>query len=385
MNRTTISITFIILLCFKGNSCTIFSGIDSCGEVWFGNNEDFLFSFKNYINVFPKENDTNYGYYTLSRDTPLNGTNAFIAGGMNEAGLTFDFNTVDYYEVKDMHKKAKFPKGDDAILTHILAQFETVEQVAEFFNKYWFEFGFRSAQMHLTDRFGHFAIISPTGSKILTDKQFQITTNYDICSAADGSSCWRFPIATELLSEKEPGLDTFIEVASKTANKGATTTSYTSINNATTKDIWFFHAGDYSKAYKTNLNTMLSQGRKSYLINDFFPEVTISKIYKEYKDRGIQEAYMLYKALNIAEHQKENLLANLVYSFIRENYNYDIYPFLCDYLSYETATMDLWLVKGIIEYKNGDLKRANQSLDYFLKKYPEQEWIKEDIVIPFLI
>src|SRR5438034_377153 len=97
--KTKLASLVLVTLCvidpFQGLACTIVSAMDRKGHVWFGNNEDASFSFYNYINVFPKTKGGKFGYYTLSKDKPENGENAQIAGGMNEAGLAFDFNATD--------------------------------------------------------------------------------------------------------------------------------------------------------------------------------------------------------------------------------------------------------------------------------------------------
>lgn len=257
-------------------ACTIFSGRAKDGCVWNGNNEDGVMSFAWYLNVFPKTAGSRFGYFTLSSDTPENGENANIQGGMNEAGLTFDFNALDrHYEVKDLAKKKQYPRGDSEILRHLLADFETVEEVVGFFDEYWFKKGFTGAQMHVADRQGHFGMIGPSGSRILTNAPFQVSTNFRICggSSDEGFSCWRFPIATRKLEQSGATLESFTDICRSTvqnpnARPGEATTIYSNIANLTTGEFWFYFAHDYTAAFKSNIGEILGKGRKSYLIRD---------------------------------------------------------------------------------------------------------------------
>jgi hypothetical protein len=376
-------LSILLILVFLSNpyqlfACTIFSAKDSKGNIWFGNNEDASFSFKNYINVFPRGKGIKFGYYTLSKDKPENGENSQIAGGMNEAGLAYDFNATDLYPVKDMFKKKAFPQGDNAILSYILANFERVEQVVAFFDEYWFLFGFRSAQMHLADRFGHFAIISPTGNRVLTNENFQISTNYDICGKADSTSCWRFPIAQNILKTKEPSLDVFTEICHKT--RQGRHTIYSNINNLTTGEITFYFSGDYNHSYQTNIKALLKKGRKSYLIPDLIPENPICKIYEIHKNNGVESAYKFYNQMNLSGEQKDIILPNLLEYFISETNNYDIYPFLAEFITNKNADFDYWLVKSAIELQQGNVEQARQTIAKCVAQYPNQKDLANDFL-----
>jgi hypothetical protein len=74
-----------------------------------------------------------------------------------------------------------FPDVDNAILPHILRNFETTNQVIAFFKKYWFQDGFKSTQMHVADKNGNFAIISASGVHMINNGEPLISTNFDIC------------------------------------------------------------------------------------------------------------------------------------------------------------------------------------------------------------
>ena len=246
-------------------SCTIFSGIDSNGNVWNANNEDGPKGIANFINVFPKTNNTKYGYYTLSYFSPKNGEGANLQGGMNEAGLTFDFNAIALIEGFELKNKKAFPKGDHAILPHILANMRTVQEVISFFNTYWFQRGFVSAQMHVADANGRFAIISASGVQLVEKGKPLVSTNFNLCSKENGDSCWRYPIATKKINQMGVSLSTMKAICKATAqNKNGIITMYSNIQNLTTGDLWFFSAHDPNVTIHTNINTLIAKGRKSY-------------------------------------------------------------------------------------------------------------------------
>lgn len=261
-----------LLVCLLGitnflGACTTVSAIAANGYVWTANNEDGPFGIANFINVFPRSKTNSYGYYTLSYLSPRYGQGGAIQGGMNEAGLSFDFNQIPFVEEFDAASRAAYPGGNDAILPHILGTMESVEEVIAFFETYWFIDSFRAAQMHVSDRNGRFAIISASGSKLIEKGKPLVSTNFDIAAKADGSSCWRYPIAIEKLATRVIGLSTMELICKETAQKNGAT-MYSNIQNLSTGDIWFFSKHDPGKMVQTNLTEMLAKGQKSYTFSD---------------------------------------------------------------------------------------------------------------------
>ena len=245
-------------------ACTIVSAVAKNGQVWTCNNEDGPNGVANFINVFPKSAKMKYGYFTLSYISPKAGEGDGIQGGMNEAGLTFDFNSIKQVKGFDSKGKKAFPQGDELILTHILGTMNSVHEVIEFFKIYWFQNGFNSAQLHVADRQGRFAIISPSGIQLVETGESLVSTNFDICGKENGSWCWRYPKATALLKEKGASLNTMMSICKETKQG----TLYSNIQNLTTGDIWFLSKHDSSSTVKTNIIDLLSKGRKSYTFKD---------------------------------------------------------------------------------------------------------------------
>lgn len=264
-----LSVIIIItwLTSFRVIPCTVVSGIDHNGHVWTANNEDGPFGVANFINVFPRSGNAKYGYYTLSYFSPREGMGGGIQGGMNEAGLTFDFNAISPVKAFDPKSKKAFEQGDNKILPHLLANMSTVEEVIAFFEKYWFQNGFSSAQMHVSDRQGRFAMISPSGIQLVEKGQPLVSTNFDICGNEDGTYCWRYPIASRLITEQGASLATMMQICRETAQKNGGT-MYSNVQNLTTGDVWFFSKHDPGITVKTNISDMLSKGAGSYSFSD---------------------------------------------------------------------------------------------------------------------
>lgn len=284
--KTIVFFTILFGVPISAIPCTIVSAIARNGHVWNANNEDGPFGIANFINVYPKSKDEKYGYYTLSYLSPKYGQGGQMQGGMNEAGLTFDFNAIPNVENFDPTSKKVFPKGDNAILPFILGNFSTVTQVIEFFDTYWFQNGFTSAQMHVADKQGHFAIISASGIKLVTNGNHLVSTNFDVCSKEKSTSCWRYPIATSKLSELGASLSTMILICKETAQKNGAT-MYSNIQNLTTREIWFFSKHDPGTIIKTNIYDLLSRGNVSYSFSNLKSIINETKEHSWFKPNKI--------------------------------------------------------------------------------------------------
>ena len=248
-------------------ACTIASGVDRNGHVWNANNEDGPVGVANFLNVFPRQENTKYGYYTLCYVSPMFGDGGQIQGGMNEAGLTFDFAAIEPVNKTELKNKKPFPKGDNAILTHLLGTMRSTQEVVNFSQTYWFENGFLSAKMHVADKNGVFANISPSGIQLVDKGERLVTTNFDICGKEDKSSCWRYPIASSLLLEQGASLSTMMSLCRNTAQKTGGT-MYSTIQNLTTGDIWFFSKHDPDNIVNTTIQKLLTKGQASYTLSD---------------------------------------------------------------------------------------------------------------------
>jgi len=375
-NKIFFTLLLLTLCCSTTiSACTIFCGKDENGHVWAGNNEDGFFNFKTYLNVYPKTGDAKFGYYTLSYDSPRNGANQNAEGGMNEAGLFFDFNALDAsrkeYPVKDLEKKKSFPGGDKEIYAHMMGNFERVEEVVAFFEEYWFDIGFNTAQMHLADKYGSFAMIGPSGSRIIKNEKYQVSTNFSICANDETYGCWRFPIATEKLENNPINLKTFTDVCQATAQSDFIYTMYSNVQNLNTGEIWFYYALDYENAYHTTLNELLSKGKKSYLISSLFENNALNNILKTLEEDGADVAMVQFKNYDIPKKQKDGVLAILAESFADQTNNYEAYPIVQEFLNIDPERRSLQTYMATRQYFNGDVNAAIETLKAYKKLVPD--------------
>jgi len=369
----------LILLCFSYtqtvSACTIFCGKDKKGHVWAGNNEDGYFNFKTYLNVFPKTVDTKYGYYTLSYDSPKNGANQNAQGGMNEAGLFFDYNALDasgkQYPIKDLEKKKSFPNGDHKIYEHLLGNFDRVEQVVAFFEEYWFDIGFNTVQMHLADKYGGYAMIGPSGSRILKNKKYQVSTNFSICANDETYGCWRYPIAIEKLESNPINFETFRDICQSTAQGDEVTTIYSNIQNLNTGELWFYYALDYDNPYRTTIAELLSKGRKSYHIPSLFENNPLNQIMDKLEKSKGEKALALFEEMKLTPKQREGILTIMAYSVADVKNDFEAYPFVETYLKMNPEWRSLQAYKATWQHFNGDRDGAIKTLEDYKKLVPD--------------
>lgn len=280
MYRKILTLFTILMLTLSTTSsaCTTMSCVAENGHVWNANNEDGPFGVANFINVFPSENDNELGYYTLCYISPMYAQGGKIQGGMNEAGLTYDFNTINVKGAKNPSLKKPFPQGDTAILAHILKTMSSVDEVIAFFDEYWFQRGLTAAQMHVADRSGKFAIISTSGVQVTENGKSLVSTNYDIVANDVDPDCWRNPTASKILNEQKISLETLIKACKATEQKNGAT-MYSNIQNLTTGELWFFSKHNEGNLVKTTLQDLLARGKTSYTFSNL---TTLNEPLKQY-------------------------------------------------------------------------------------------------------
>ncbi len=266
-------------------SCTIFCAKDSIGHVWAGNNEDYnYFTFDTKIKITPKT-DSTLGYICFTYTH-----NVFPQGGVNEAGLFYDFNAIGASAIKDIDKKEPFPgKYGYEMILHMLANCKTVNEVMELFEKYKMPW-MNKAQMNVADKFGNMGIIVADSAWITTNN-YQVSTNYNLCHANnDNIKCWRFPIAESVLESSEPSFETFKKICDSTSQRKIYTTIYSNVHNLSTGEMRFYYGWDYKTPYETTMNELMKFGDTLMPIRDLFPNQALVKVYNTYLDKGFNTA-----------------------------------------------------------------------------------------------
>jgi tetratricopeptide (TPR) repeat protein len=312
MKTQIISVCLLLLLISPlVHPCTIISGIDKNGVVWAGNNEDYEFDFQTYLNILPAEQKL-FGAITFTYDRP----DSFIQGGINEAGLFFDYNALQSVPVSNYagwNNKKDFPAGDNGFNKYILQHCSSTKQVIDLLKEYRLP-ALLSSQLHVADQNGNLAVIDPDG--IHTDKSYQVSTNFNVyskASSAQGRACWRFPIAAKLLREQGVSLENFREILNATQQSRYYGTIYSNIANLSTGDIYFYYAGDFGNPYHFRIKDMLNKGKRSYPMRTLFPDSPIVKVWNVYQTEGAQKAVAEFEKLTegCSEKRRSEILRHL--------------------------------------------------------------------------
>jgi hypothetical protein len=257
-------------------SCTIFCAKDSHGHVWTGNNEDARFSLGTKANVVTKT-DSTLGFIWYNYEN-----NRYAQGGINEAGLFYDLNAVPPSDIKNVDQKTTFPGVNiEDFYLYLLGHCKTVPEVIEFYSKYKMPW-MTTAQMNVADKQGNLGIINADSAWIL-NANYSISTNYNLSHPdRDNITCWRYPIADEILLESEPNFETFTKICDATSQRKIFNTIFSSICNLNTGELWFYYAWDYENPHKTTLQELLAMGDTVLMMRDWFPERKLVKAYHSY-------------------------------------------------------------------------------------------------------
>ena len=298
--RITILLLFFIVFKIKADACTIVSGVDQKGQTWVMNNEDFFHTYSNYVNVYSAQKNT-LGYITFTYGSPESG----IQGGANEAGLFFDINALPPQNFKLSEGKKPFTSG--SMLLYLLQHCKTVPQFLKLWETRYLP-GMNDIQIHLADKYGNLAIITP--DTIVISKKHLTSTNFNVCETDAGKrSCWRYPIAEKVIMENGVSKKNLVHIANATSWRAFTTTLYTNIHNLSTGDISFYLAEDYANAWNTNIHTLLKQGRQSILLATKFPKNAGLNLNAILKNGGTANKIRAFlQKVKFSDIQKESIL-----------------------------------------------------------------------------
>lgn len=370
MKSFVYSILSIVFLACQLNSttaCTIFSGIDKKGHVWAGNNEDNIFNFNTYFHII-NSTDSTFGFIAFTNSSR---STEYLQGGVNEAGLFYDVNSVSASTYKGYKKKKKFPGGTNALIRHILKKFKTVTEVFQLLNEYRLE-GLQSAQFHFADKYGNLGIIVADSMWITTSNHL-VSTNYNLChSNKDGVNCWRFPIAERILQNKEAGFESFKEICDSTQQKNIASTVYSNIHNLNTGDIWLFYGSDFNIPYKTNIRDLLKRGTSSFALRELFTDSPLVSAYKAYQLKGIEAAIEKLDSFNLSPEGKTKVGRLLFYDLIVVNHDFKSYPSLTDLIEPIKKSDELIIFIDAISLFGSDRKKeAIELLERYAKENPK--------------
>lgn len=375
--KKTIS-TCILFLCMllQTHACTIFSGMDKKGHMWAGNNEDNLFSFNTYLTL-SQHTDSTFGYFYF---TNSGSPDEYIQGGMNDAGLFYDGNSVPPSVYKDFDKKKDFPGGHRAMIQFVLGKCKTVQDVLKLFTEYRLP-GNEGGQLHFADKYGNMGIIV-ADSMWINKTSFQVSTNYNLCHAnKDGETCWRYPIAERILKSEEASLDSFRKICDSTSQKNVSSTIYSNIQNLNTGDVWFYYAMDYKNPVHFTIADLLKKGNTSFPLYELFSKTPLVNVYNTYKKSGIESALKKLDEYKLPNADKNLALRLLYFDLISYNHDFKSYPPLYAAVkanlspTYNEADELLKVQNTLALFCTGNKAEALLLLNNFKAQQPENNWI----------
>jgi tetratricopeptide (TPR) repeat protein len=277
--------------------CTIVT-ISKDGEVWAGNNEDFLEP-RTKIWFLPATQEK-YGRVYVGFDHYVDP----YQGGMNEAGLFLDMNAVDS---TGWHPDPSKPTFNGCIIDHVLSFCATVEEVVDFFGHY--NVPLDNVRVPVADANGHSVIIEWAHDEIqFVYKQgdYQISTNHvqSNYDSLDEYPCTRYKIADQILrNAKTASIDLIRSVLSATHFEYLAQTLYSNICDLKRKRVYLYHFHNFEEVVVFDLEDELKKGGSSYAIPSLFatkpfsahlfeqigPQVGASEVLRVINAQGIQE------------------------------------------------------------------------------------------------
>ena len=267
----------IIILDFNtpARGCSAFYGSD--GDVIFiGNNEDVPESLAQawsgtHMWFIPPE-DGHYGQVCFGYgETNPYGVD-FAQGGMNEAGLVFDYFSTPYYEITESLDKPIYYR---ALADSAMEVYSAVEDVIELYDQFNLQAQYLEyAQVMFGDTLGNSAIIEGD-STLVKERWYQICTNfYQSCPEAGGYPCWRYDDMVEMLDTcNEFNVEFCRTVLASVGSEEYT--QYSHIYDPKAGSFLLFYHGNFEEYIDINLQEELAKGSNSYELSSLFADLRL--------------------------------------------------------------------------------------------------------------
>lgn len=256
---------FFLLLLPNTCFCCSLIKITKDGKTLVANNEDYIFPNVK-MSVEPAEagkfgviyfgNDDNYILRTKYSDF-------FPQGGINEAGLMFDYFSANSAICSDTVKK---PAINDDLVKEIMKNCSNVKQVKEIFEKYC---TCDYAIAFFTDKNGDYLIVDNGRIMIGNDKKY-VQTNFHHW---EKSNCWRYDTAWTLINRSYNfSVDFCVKVANAMHQEYSMGgTQYTYIGDLDKGLIYLYYYHDFKNVKIFNIKEELKKGKRVIYIPDIFP------------------------------------------------------------------------------------------------------------------
>lgn len=257
-------IIFLLIGCQSSFCCTILTS-SSSDAVFAGNNEDMC-STNTMIHIIPPS-DNKYGRILWGFAYDEN-----YQGGMNEHGLFFDGAGLPHVDMP----KQSLPEYDGAfVMEGVLENCKTVEEAIAYVKNYDLSF-LAYCHILIADGTGDATIMEWGNGKVnfvrKGDKSYLIATNFNQSEPNVFShNCSRFEIASKILKEQSPSLQTFEQVMSHTRQEGNYCTVYSNICDLKSVKMYLYNFHDFSINKEFNLKEEFKKGEQKRMIRSFFP------------------------------------------------------------------------------------------------------------------
>ncbi|RLD60294.1 MAG: hypothetical protein DRI95_15805, partial [Bacteroidetes bacterium] len=189
--KTKVILLVLISIIISGinlYSCTIFYVVKD-NKIYAGNNEDWKDPLTK-MWFFPAEN-SKHGWIKFGFGS------GFPQGGMNDQGLFWDATAGPFLEMPISEaNKELYP---NALMQKVMEECSNIEEAMRVFAKYYCEDQYK-AQYLIGDSLGNSVIVE--GDNIISIQgNYQILTNfYQSQPELGGYPCWRYEIASDMLS-----------------------------------------------------------------------------------------------------------------------------------------------------------------------------------------
>lgn len=295
-----ILIVLISIPIMPAKACTIFSVELEDGTLLACNNEDWMYSTSNSMQL-QKRDSENYGYVCFYNAS-------YVQGGMNEYGLFYDGATCPSSEVPyDANKETLgYDLGEV-----VLSKCKTVKEVEKFLRDYNIPSGFCD-HLLFADAEGNSAVFEwIKGEEHLfwknEDENSQVVTNFWLEDySLGGYPCARYDTAVKMLQSESLSLESCVQILEKTAQDwGNGGTLYSNICNLTNKSLYLFYRGDMSQSYHFNLEQQLQSmdegERKTIDMDELDATGFLKNVEEENTDSSVNE---------ISEEKTEPIVSN---------------------------------------------------------------------------
>lgn len=260
------SITILFTtLCQNSFSCSAFIAEED-GLILVGNNEDYYNPFTVMHFVKGEEGKLGFVYFGYDDLNPQ--------GGMNEAGLVFDFFATEHYPVK---KSLDKPEYQGNLYTKIMEECRTVKEALDVLDQYNLKH-METFMTFLADQKGDAAIVE--GDKIIRKSgNYQIVTNFYQSQIPNGvkangnSQCWRYAQAKIMLRDGTPfNKQKAKDLLSAVSQKGRAKTLYSNIYDVKNQIVYLYHFHDFDHEVVIDLKKELQKEDQGYIeIPKLFP------------------------------------------------------------------------------------------------------------------